>query len=139
MVVPHMVMILASLFCASMFIVSLPWYKEEPMLHLVDFMQSFDYPSVDVFLLCYKEDGDLCEPTVCAALALDYLEDRLVVHVLDDGSCSAPLWTQGYSIITQTNKISDSTFSTTAIFHHHDHAHCTPLHANLIMSPDHYD
>ena len=92
-VVPRMVMILASLFCVSMFIVSLLWYKEEPTLHLADFMQRVDYPSVDVFLPRYKEDWDLYEPTVRAALALDYPEDRLVVHVLDDGSRSAPLRT----------------------------------------------
>jgi len=93
-VVPRMLMILASLFCVSTFMVSLLWYKEEPTLHLADFMQRVDYPSVDIFLPRYKEDWDLYEPTVRAALALDYPEDRLVVHVLDDGSRSAPLRTE---------------------------------------------
>ena len=93
-VVPRMLMILASLFCVSTFMVSLLWYKEEPTLHLADFMQRVDYPSVDIFLPRYKEDWDLYEPTVRAALALDYPEDRLVVHVLDDGSRSVPLRTE---------------------------------------------
>ena len=92
-VVPRIVMILASLFCVLTFTVSLLWYKEEPVLHLADFMQRADYPTVDVFLPRYKEEWDLYEPTVQAALALDYPEDRLVVHVLDDGSRVAPLQT----------------------------------------------
>src|SRR6202042_962614 len=104
-VVPRMVMLLASLFCAITFITSLLWYKEEPMLHLTDFMQPVEYPSVDVFLPRYKEDWDLYEPTVRAALALDYPEDRLLVHVLDDGSRSAPLQTHLEPLMRQHSNL----------------------------------
>jgi len=105
LVVPRMVMVLASLFCAITFTVSLLWYKEEPMLHLADFMQPVEYPSVDVFLPRYKEDWDLYEPTVQAALALDYPEDRLVVHVLDDGSRTAPLQTHLEPLMRQHSNL----------------------------------
>ena len=90
-VVPRIVMTLASVFCVITFTTSLLWYKEEPTLHLANFMQRVEYPSVDVFLPRYKEDWHLYEPTVRAVLALDYPTDRLVVHVLDDGSRLVPL------------------------------------------------
>jgi cellulose synthase/poly-beta-1,6-N-acetylglucosamine synthase-like glycosyltransferase len=93
-VMPRIMMVLASLFCVVTFIASLLWYKEEPVLHLADFMQPVEYPSVDIFLPRYKEDWSLYEPTVRAALALDYPVDRLMVHVLDDGSRVAPVGTQ---------------------------------------------
>jgi cellulose synthase (UDP-forming) len=79
-------MLLASLFCAITFMGTLLWWKDEPTLHLPDFVHPEDFPSVDVFLPRYKEDWDLYGPTVQAALALDYPKDKLVVHVLDDGS-----------------------------------------------------
>jgi cellulose synthase (UDP-forming) len=92
-VVPCIVMVLASLFCVIAFTISLLWYKEEPVLHLADFMQHVEYPTVNVFLPRYKENWDLYEPTAQAALALDYPEDQLVIHVLDDGSRVAPFKT----------------------------------------------
>lgn len=104
-VVPRMVMILASLFCVFTFSVSLLWYKDEPTLHLADFMQRVEYPSVDIFLPRYKENWDLYEPTVRAALALDYPEDRLVVHVLDDGSRVAPLLTHLEPLMRQHSNL----------------------------------
>lgn len=93
-VVPRMVMLIASLFCVIMFTTSMLWYKEEPTLNLPDFMDPVDYPSVDIFLPRYKEEWDLYEPTILAALSLDYPKDRLMVHILDDGSRCAPLQAQ---------------------------------------------
>jgi len=105
LVVPRIVMLLASLFCAFVFIVSLLWYKEEPVLYLADFMQLVEYPSVDIFLPRYQEDWDLYEPTVRAALALDYPEDRLVVHVLDDGARTGSVQTHLESLMRQHSNL----------------------------------
>lgn len=84
--VPRIFMLLASWFCVVTFTSSLLWYKEEPTLHLSDYMEPWQYPTVDVFLPRYKETWGLYGPVVMAALAMDYPVDRLVVHVCDDGA-----------------------------------------------------
>ncbi|MGB3200920.1 MAG: glycosyltransferase [Nodosilinea sp.] len=45
-----------------------------------------DYPSVDVFITCYNEPVEIIEPTVLAALAMDYPVTKLRVYILDDGN-----------------------------------------------------
>jgi cellulose synthase (UDP-forming) len=104
-VVPRMVMVLVSLVCVVMFLMSIMWYKEEPTLHLEDFMERVDYPSVDIFLPRYKEQWDLYEPTIQAALALDYPKDRVVVYVLDDGSRSDPVQTHLEPLMRQHSNL----------------------------------
>ena len=44
------------------------------------------FPTVDVFIPCYKEEVDLVRDTVIAALHMDYPADKLNVYVLDDGA-----------------------------------------------------
>jgi len=75
------------------------------MSHLAGFMHRKDFPSVDVFLPRYKEDWDLYGPTVEAALALDYPKNKLVVHVLDDGSRTVPLRAQLEPLMTQHSNL----------------------------------
>jgi cellulose synthase (UDP-forming) len=85
-VVPRLVMLIASWFCVVTFSASLLWFREEPTLHLSDYMEVHQYPAVDVFLPRYTEEWNLYGPVVMAALAMDYPVDRLVVHVCDDGA-----------------------------------------------------
>ncbi len=42
-------------------------------------------PGVDVFIATYNEPLDVLEKTIAGALALDWPEDKLFVHVLNDG------------------------------------------------------
>lgn len=66
-------------------------YKVEPDLWLPDFMPEEEYPTVDVMLPRYMESWDLFEPTVYAALMMNYPKDKLRVHVCDDGSRTDPV------------------------------------------------
>ncbi|CCQ11143.1 Cellulose synthase catalytic subunit [UDP-forming] [Pseudoalteromonas luteoviolacea B = ATCC 29581] len=43
------------------------------------------WPSVDVYIPTYNEPLSVVKPTVIAALALDWPEDKLNIYVLDDG------------------------------------------------------
>jgi len=43
------------------------------------------WPSVDVFIPTYNESLEVVKPTVMAALAMDWPEDKLNVYILDDG------------------------------------------------------
>jgi cellulose synthase (UDP-forming) len=47
------------------------------------------WPSVDVFVPTYDEPLEVVRPTVLAAAALDWPQDRLRVHLLDDGGREA--------------------------------------------------
>lgn len=47
------------------------------------------YPSVDVFIPTYDESFDIIRTTTIAALNIDYPNDRLAVHILDDGATLA--------------------------------------------------
>lgn len=47
------------------------------------------WPSVDVYIPTYNEPLDVVRPTVLAALGIDWPQDRLHVHILDDGKRSA--------------------------------------------------
>ena len=47
------------------------------------------WPTVDVFIPTYNESLEVIKPTVYAALNLDWPEDKLRVHLLDDGSRDA--------------------------------------------------
>ena len=44
-----------------------------------------EWPTVDVYIPTYNEPLSIVEPTVLAALAMDYPADRFNVYVLDDG------------------------------------------------------
>ena len=44
------------------------------------------WPDVDVYIPTYNEPLNVVEPTVIAALNMDWPEDKLHVHVLDDGT-----------------------------------------------------
>lgn len=44
-----------------------------------------DWPSVDIYLPIYDEPLKVLQPTVLAALKLDWPEDKLNIYVLDDG------------------------------------------------------
>jgi cellulose synthase (UDP-forming) len=105
LVVSRLVMLFASVFCAATFMSALLWYKVEPPLHLANFMPREDFPSVDILLPRYKEDWDLFGPTVQAALALDYPRRKLLVHVLDDGSRTAPLLKQLRPLMRQHSNL----------------------------------
>lgn len=43
------------------------------------------WPTVDVFIPTYNESLDVVRPTVLAALAMDYPDDKFRVFILDDG------------------------------------------------------
>ncbi|MBV1796703.1 UDP-forming cellulose synthase catalytic subunit [Siccirubricoccus sp. G192] len=43
------------------------------------------WPKVDVFIPTYNESMEVVKPTVLAALAMDWPEDRFNVYILDDG------------------------------------------------------
>jgi cellulose synthase (UDP-forming) len=87
-IVPRIVMFVFIWLSLLPFIVVLLSYSEEPELWLPDFMTPDNYPTVDVFLPRYKEDWEMYEATILAALNLDYPTDKLVVHVCDDGARS---------------------------------------------------
>jgi len=44
-----------------------------------------DWPTVDVFIPTYNEDLQVVQPTVLAALGLDWPQDKLRIYLLDDG------------------------------------------------------
>jgi cellulose synthase (UDP-forming) len=43
------------------------------------------WPTVDVFIPTYNEPLSVVKPTVYAALAMDYPQEKISIHVLDDG------------------------------------------------------
>lgn len=43
------------------------------------------WPTVDLFIPTYNEPLSVVKPTVYAALALDYPQEKISIHVLDDG------------------------------------------------------
>ena len=45
-----------------------------------------DWPHVDVYIPTYNEPLSVVEPTIIAALHIDWPRDKLHVHVLDDGT-----------------------------------------------------
>ncbi len=47
------------------------------------------WPTVDIFIPTYNESLEVIKPTVFAALNLDWPQDKLRVHLLDDGSRDA--------------------------------------------------
>ncbi|MDO4936542.1 MAG: UDP-forming cellulose synthase catalytic subunit [Sutterellaceae bacterium] len=47
------------------------------------------WPTVDIFIPTYNESLEVIKPTVFAALNLDWPQDKLRVHLLDDGSREA--------------------------------------------------
>ena len=91
--VPRVTMMLVSWFCFLLFSISLSWFEKEPVLWLPDFMNDHVYPTVDIFLPRYKEEWNLYEATVGAALAIDYPPHLLNVYICDDGSRAAPIMT----------------------------------------------
>jgi len=44
-----------------------------------------EWPSVDVFVPTYNEPEEIIETTLIASLQIDYPEDKIRVHLLDDG------------------------------------------------------
>ncbi|MFX7548775.1 glycosyltransferase, partial [Acinetobacter baumannii] len=48
-------------------------------------MPPAEWPTVDVFIPSYNESLDIVSLTIFAAQAIDWPQDKLRVHVLDDG------------------------------------------------------
>ncbi|RMG34783.1 MAG: UDP-forming cellulose synthase catalytic subunit [Gammaproteobacteria bacterium] len=59
------------------------WPLRRPPAPLPDDMRS--WPSVDVFIPTYNEPLHVVRPTVLAAKAMDWPEDKLNIYLLDDG------------------------------------------------------
>jgi hypothetical protein len=69
------------------------WYQiERPERLLCDMLpDEQDFPHVDVFIVTYSEPCEVLEPTIIAAINMNYPGAKLTVHVLDDG-CRAPVY-----------------------------------------------
>lgn len=52
-------------------------------------MPENSFPSIDVFIVAYNETVDIVEPTVIAAMNMNWPADKLTVYVLDDGKQEA--------------------------------------------------
>jgi cellulose synthase (UDP-forming) len=63
------------------------WPQETKIMPLPEDLSQ--YPSVDVFIPTYNESLDIIQTTTIAALNIDYPNDRLAVHILDDGATLA--------------------------------------------------
>jgi cellulose synthase/poly-beta-1,6-N-acetylglucosamine synthase-like glycosyltransferase len=66
------------------FIISMWNQIERPSRWVSDMLLPQDLPHVDVYIMRYNEPIDLLEPTVVAALNINWPGDKLTVHVLDD-------------------------------------------------------
>ncbi|KAF6262258.1 hypothetical protein COO60DRAFT_1677084 [Scenedesmus sp. NREL 46B-D3] len=53
---------------------------------LEQMLEPEDMPGVDIFVPTYSEPVEVIEPTVIAALNMNYPGSRMTVHVLDDGA-----------------------------------------------------
>lgn len=51
---------------------------------LDDMLEEADFPQVDVFIVVYTEPVEIVEPTVIAAVNMNFPGAKLHVHVLDD-------------------------------------------------------
>ncbi|KAL4546936.1 hypothetical protein Ndes2526B_g07738 [Nannochloris sp. 'desiccata'] len=51
-----------------------------------DMLPKDELPHVDVYVVRYSESVDVLEPTVIAALNMNWPGDKLTVHILDDGA-----------------------------------------------------
>ncbi len=59
---------------------------ERPARWAGDMLPKHKLPHVDVYVVRYSEDVDVLEPTVIAALNMNWPGDKLTVHILDDGA-----------------------------------------------------
>jgi hypothetical protein len=65
------------------------WLQVERPLRVVsDMLPDEELLHVDVFIVTYNEPPEVVEPTVAAALNMNYPGAKLTVHVLDDGGRS---------------------------------------------------
>lgn len=67
------------------FVLSLWNTIERPSRWTGDMLPKDELPHVDVYVVRYSEDVDILEPTVIAALNMNWPGDKLTVHILDDG------------------------------------------------------
>ena len=74
-------------YCFSFaFLLSL-WYQiERPPRWAGDMLPKGKLPHVDVYIVRHTEPVDVLEPTVIAALNMNWPGEKLTVHVLDDGA-----------------------------------------------------
>ena len=63
------------------------WPQETKVMPLPE--ETSRYPSVDVFIPTYNEPHEIVKITAAAARHIDYPQDRLTVHILDDGATVA--------------------------------------------------
>ena len=63
------------------------WPQETKVIPLPE--ETSRYPSVDVFIPTYNEPLEIVKITATAARHIDYPQDRLTVHILDDGATVA--------------------------------------------------
>lgn len=63
------------------------WPQETKVIPLPE--ETSRYPSVDVFIPTYNEPIEIVKITATAARHIDYPQDRLTVHILDDGATVA--------------------------------------------------
>ncbi|KAK9793218.1 hypothetical protein WJX73_003952 [Symbiochloris irregularis] len=67
-----------------MFLTGLWSQIERPTRFLDDMLDEATFPHVDVFICVYSEPVEIIEPTVIAAVNMNYPGAKLHVHVLDD-------------------------------------------------------
>ncbi len=70
------------------FILSMWNQIERPTRLISDMMPEEELPHVDIYIVRYNEPIDLLEPTVIAALNINWPGDKLTVHILDDSQGS---------------------------------------------------
>ncbi|KAL4522921.1 hypothetical protein Ndes2526B_g07741 [Nannochloris sp. 'desiccata'] len=68
------------------FVLSLWSTIERPSRWVGDMLPEDELPHVDVYVVRYSESVDVLEPTVIAALNMNWPGDKLTVHILDDGA-----------------------------------------------------
>ncbi len=68
------------------FVLSLWNTIERPTRWVGDMLKKEEMPHVDVYIVRYSESVDVLEPTVIAALNMNWPGDKLTVHILDDGA-----------------------------------------------------
>jgi membrane glycosyltransferase len=68
------------------FIISLWKTIDRPSRWAGDMLPKDKLPHVDVYIVRYSEEVDILEPTVIAALNMNWPGDKLTVHILDDGA-----------------------------------------------------
>eukprot|EP00775_Hariotina_reticulata_P010775 gene10775-10931_t len=83
--IPYWLCEFAGFVLSNAFVISLWNQIDRPRRRIADMLAPSQLPAVDVYIATYSEPVKVLEPTVVAALNMNYPGSKLSVHILDDG------------------------------------------------------